>query len=349
MWADWRYCLAEGLRNALTARFGGALIVAMMAVAVAGTAIADAATIRRFVDQEAQWVGAGGTVLVVSSETGIDAGACERLSRSAGINGSALVAASGEQVRVLRAPGVPLALSEATFGLMGLAGGDGTWRAAMSLEVADDLGLRDWSWLSLEDSAPVQVRIIDARFLPQNYASGLILLTRSAGPNGECIVSTTPSAKDDIREALPGLLASAGTVTVADRLIEGQFGAALSRSYATRITAWLPLAAGAGVGVTCLLVGWQRRGREGLYATLGFTRAHRAVISLAEWILLTGVGALLGLGLAAVVVGLTGHTHPTVHWTLLRSWATAWLSATGLASLSTLVSPKSILSALKDR
>lgn len=360
--AELRYCLSEGLRNAVNARFGGGLILLMMALAVVSSGLADTASTQDFIDRERQWVRAGGTVLVVSSDNGIDAGSCERLSRSAGITGSALLVASGAQVRTGRAPGVPLALSEATFGLLGLVGVEGPWGAAMSREVADDLGLEDLGWLTVKWSqtpsgssagrlsdAPVRVRVIDAPLLPQNYATGLILLTGSAGISGECIVATTPAAKEEIRGALPGMLASAGTVSIADRLVAGKFGEDLSRGYAARITKWLPLAAGAAVGLAWLLMAWQRRSREGLYATLGFTRAHRALISTAEWLILSGAGALLGLLLAAVIAPLTGQHYPAVHWTLLRSSAAAWLTASGISALTALISPRAILSALKDR
>lgn len=365
---NWPFVAAEGVRNALTSRATGLLLILLTALAVAGTGLADAVAVATLTRKETQWIASGGTVLVASSEAGVSAASCESMNQVPGIIGAASMTSTTIKVRANRAPGVPLSLTRATASMLRLTrsvaptpiADPGTWVAAIGDETAASLGLStgDHIVLAADDGATqtadiptdvLQVTVVDTTILPEQLSAGVILLAPASGA-GDCIIATTPSSTDTIAAALPALLAAGGQpVTVANRLIEGSFGHTLTTSFEARPTRWLPYAAGFAVGIAWTLIAWGRRSREGLYATLGFTRTHRYLINTTEWFILSGTGLGFGLTIAGIVATFAEPHLTSTPPSLARAGLVTWLTATAITLVITATSPRSIPNALKDR
>lgn len=108
---------------------------------------------------------------------------------------------------------------------------------------------------------------------------------------------------DAARDALPSALGDDGRdAVVVDRLIGGTYARDFSAEYANRGLKQAPWLSGATATMLWLLLVWIRRGRDGLYATLGADRATRTIIRMTEGITLVLVSAAAASAVAVVVL-----------------------------------------------
>ncbi len=365
----WRLSVAvgEGLRNWQHGRWLTVLASVFTAAAFAAPTIVDATGIDRLVQDELAWARAGGRVLVLTNEEGggIDRAACESSVRIEGISAAAALTRLPQRAGAVNAPQANLPLVAAGEGLgplLGLAPAPGV---ILPPDVAEGLGVAagdDLHLTALTDaSAPTAAlpvldgpltvsAVADTAVLGEQYAYAVLLPTSASGTASTCMVRVRAGYLDAARDALPALLGQDGQdAVVADRLIGGTYARDFSAEYAERGLKQAPWLSGAAVSLLWLLLVWIRRGRDGLYATLGADRATRTVVRIAEGLTLVLTSACAA---AVVVAGMTAAltTSPAAvvgdvvrHLTIATAVAVLGVLASALVPL------RSPLAALKDR
>lgn len=368
--ARWKVAVAtgEGLRNWRNGRWLTILATVFIVAAVAVPAIVDGLSISRLVDDERAWEAAGGRMLVVTNDTtgGIDRAACESAARVDGIAASASLTRLTVRAGVPNAPDAKLplaAVSEGIGPLLGLkpsAGG-----AILPHDIADRIGIqvggsvrltaevdpKDPGGASLLPDGPITVgAVADTSVLGADYAYAVLLPTSASGLAAMCIVEAQPGEVASVRAVLPTLLSTAGQDSVvADRLIGGEYARDFSAEYATRGLKQSPWLVGAAISLLWLLLVWMRRGRDGLYATLGADRPTRTIIRMTEGLTLIGTSALMGVvALSAVLALATAHPGAVVHDMIRHLTIVTSVAVLGVL-VSTLLPLRSPLAALKDR
>jgi len=366
----WKTAVAidEGLRNWRKGRWLTFLATVFIVTALALPAVADGLGISRLVEDERTWERAGGRMLVVTNDTagGVDRAVCESAARIRGVVASASLTRLPVRAGVPNAPNANLplvAVGEGIGPLLGLAPSAGG--AIVPHDIADGIGVQEGSSVRLatetsrENPAlaallpdgPITVgAVADTSVLGKDVASALLLPTSASGLAGMCVVRVEPGYLEPVRTSLPAMLSGAGhDAIVADRLVGGEYARDFSGEYATRGLKQSPWLVGAAVSLLWLLLVWMRRGRDGLYATLGADRSTRTIIRATEGLALIGTSALLAAVVMSCVLALTA-THPSAvvddmvrHFTLATSVAVIGVL------VSTLLPLRSPLAALKDR
>jgi len=358
----------EGVRSALAGRWVSAVMVLLVCWAGAAPGAADALAVTDLVAQEAEFVAAGGNVLIaVNKEAGVPAVACDRLSAGSsagsGVLASAALTRLEEPAMIATAPGGDLAVYAVTSGVWRLLGvASSPWRELiLPASIADRLGVVSGDRLRLAASPgtggallpprPLRVTVADAEILGEEYAGILLPVAPIAGAAADaCVVAADPANLAGIRDALPAALPSrAGRTVVLDRLIAGRFTADYSTAYRGRPLAWAWLAAGSLLGMVWSLLLWLRRGADALYATLGARALSRLALRLAEWSALAVLGGLWGVALGmALAVGFGASFGLALPY-VARHVGAMLLVSTALVLLGQLRRPRSLLAELKDR
>lgn len=200
-----------------------------------------------------------------------------------------------------------------------------------------------------DDPLPV-VAVTDTSVLGEQYAFAVLLPTSASGKASTCMVRVEAGYLDAARDALPALLGDAGQdAVVADRLIGGAYARDFSAEYAERGLRQAPWLSGAAVSLLRLLLVWVRRGRDGLYATLGADRAARTIIRITEGMALTITSALVATGVVAAMLAAMTTSPASVIGDVTRHLTIA-VAVSLLGVLSSALTPlRSPLAALKDR
>ncbi|KSW29247.1 hypothetical protein [Cellulomonas sp. B6] len=366
----WRFAAAvdEGLRNWRNGRWLTILTTVLVVAAATVPVVADGLGLARLVADERSWVAAGGRMLVVTNDPagGVDRAACESTARVEGITASASLRRLALRAGVPNAPDarIPLvAVSEGIGPVLGLH--PSTDGVILPPELADGLGVRAGQTITLTADidpqepagatvlpvGPVPVAAVaDTSVLGEDNAYAILLPTPAAGRAGACFVTADAGFLESVRAVLPTMLSADGQdAVVTDRLVNGEYSRDFSAEYATRGLVDAPWAVGASISLLWLLLVWLRRGRDGLYATLGADRATRAVIRVTEGAALVGTSMLLAAGTATAVLAVAVPDPLAVAPDVVRHLTIV----TSVAVLGVLVSAvlplKSPLAALKDR
>ncbi len=367
---SWKASVAigEGLRNWRSGRWLTLLATVFIVAAVAVPAASDGQAISRLIDDEREWAAAGGRIFVVMNDQagGIDRAGCESVSRTDGIAASASLTRLTVRAGVPNAPdaNLPLvAVSEGIGPLLGLA--SAMSGAILPPELAKGIGIQEGGSLrltaavdpqdpggaSLVPDGPVTVAAVaDTSVLGEDFAYAVLLPTSASGSGGVCFVEARPGYVESVRTALPTMLSTAGQdAVVADRLIGGEYTRDFSAEYATRGLKQSPWVVGAAISLLWLLLVWVRRGRDGLYATLGADRSTRTIIRIAEGVALIGTSVLAGVVALSGAIALTA-AHPSL---VVNDMVRHVVIVVSVALLGVLVSSllplRSPLAALKDR
>jgi hypothetical protein len=318
---------AEGCRNvrAAPALFGA--LTGIVALLTGGAAVADLAVVDRVVTDERAYLDAGGDLLRASvQDGGVDAAACAAI---AGLDGvTAASAVSVRQVGLSGRPDQTQTVLLATAGLEQMVDrpplGDGqvlvsravadrwTWRAGTLLELRADGSAPGATWEVPTGTLEVGA-VADLSRFGDAASSAIVLPAAATGTADECVVQAVPAATEDVAAALPALLGDdeGSRVDVQRQVVTGEFGPDAAADFADRPTRAAGLVAGVVIGALLALVGWMRRQRSALYATLGMPWAGGVVLRVTEAVLPVLAGAAwggLGAALAGVALGLEVET-----------------------------------------
>jgi len=379
------FAVGEGWRNAVCNRATGLVLTGLCALLFAGISILDALTVAQLTSDEAQWVAAGGDVLVVTNAEGISALSCERLNTAEGVQGAVGVAKQYDQRAGLgNGPDANLPIVGATAGIGGfLPERPPLDTVVVSTRTAEDYGLQNQAWIDLilanptdqdavtttdddedvsDDTSTVlsslqvlpgvhKLYVTDLRILGDEYSAGVLLPIPAVGRVDACLVWTQPGTRDSLRQALVGILPGPGDrpTVVADRLIIGQFTRDYLHDYLYRPWRWAPLPAGALVGLVWVLLRWVKRSDDGLYQSLGVSRPARALMRATEWAVYAVAGSLIGLTIALLIIELVVPAAPFILPHLVRSILGCLFASMTVAALAGLLPARNPLEALKDR
>lgn len=365
--ARWRMSIAvgEGLRNWYHGRWLTVLLTVFISAVLTMPALVDGIAVARMIEEERAWVAAGGRMLVVTNDDGegIPRAACESAARISGIAATVALTRLPSRVGFANAPDSEIPVVAAGEGIgpvLGLAGSTGAVlpedvAEALGVEVGDrvhltELATSDGDGVFVTQEAVPVGAISDTTVLGEEYAYAVLLPTSAVGMARTCLVRVEPGFVESVRSALPTLLASGGLDgVVADRLIGGEFARDFADEYASRGLRHAPWSVGAAVSLVWLLITWVRRGRDGLYATVGADGPTRAVIRTAEGFALLGTSAAVSAGVVTIGLVLATHDLGMVAQLAARHLVVATsVSVVGVV-LSTAVPLRSPLAALKDR
>ena len=382
-----RFGVGEGWRNAVCNRATGLVLTGLCALLFAGISILDALTVAQLTSDEAQWVAAGGDVLVVTNAGGISALSCERLNTAEGVRAAVGVVKQYDQrVGLGNAPDANLPIVGATAGIGGfLPERPPLDTVVVSTRTAEDYGLQGQSWIDLSLTNTVsqdtvttttddgQTTTTDATFsgfsalqplpgvhklfvtdvsiLGDEYSSGVLLPIAATGWVDACLVWTQPGTRDIVRQSVVGILPGPGDkpTVVADRLITSQFSRDYLHDYLHRAWRWAPLPAGGLLGLVWILLRWVKRSDDGLYQSLGVSRSTRALIRTTEWAVYAVAGSLVGLTIAVLTIELVVPTAPFMLPHLVRSTIGCLFASMVVAVFAGLLPARNPLDALKDR
>ena len=372
-----RFAIGEGWRNAVANHIAGVVLTVLSALVVAGICVADTLDVARLAADQAQWIAAGGNVLVVTNDDGVPARECEQLNHAAGVKAAVGVVRQIQRADLGNAPDANLPVVGVTAGLTTFLDAPiGLDTAVVSTRTAEDYGLSTGDWADLKlvgfneqglangpelSAAAAQDRqalsgvqrltVTDLTILGEQYSSGIAWFIPASGTVDACLVWAQSGAKDTLRQGLPAILPGSGDkpTVVADRLVTGQFTRDYHSEYLGRAWRWTPLLAGAGLGVVWILLRWTRRSDDGLYQSLGVPRPVRALLHLTEWLVYALSGAVLGLTVALVSVEMIAPTAPAILPHILRSALLCLAASVLTAAVAGLLPARNPLDALKDR
>ena len=328
----------------------------VLALAITGLAAAitwvELTTVGEAFAREAEFHAAGGYVAVVASERGLDAARCEQLASHP------LVVASGgyrvaDQVTAATAPRVTFQRLRSTSGLIdvwhpGRQAPHSTY--LVGIAAAEELGLRDGSWLALEGVGPAPTAVFDPRLRNGFVARAIVDPIPPTGLVTECWVEFFPTAYD----AGVGWLAAefAGAEPAVRRAIErGEFAIDPISAVGTRITrlSWVPGA----LAATALLalVAWARRAEVAVYRAFDVPRVGVLVMMQVEVAILAVGGSVLGAAWATALYALSnGPPNPDLLLPALWTVATFACALTVCGPLAAVLSASgSPASLLKER
>jgi len=365
----WRRTTAawEGLAAAATGRWVSGLVV--LAICWTGALVGgvDALDVQRVADGEAAWLAAGGlSFSVVRGQGGgdggapLDARACDALTGVPGVRAVVALAHQGEPVTLdgATAEDVPLVLaSPGVWGAVG-AGSSAVRDVIVPRHLAEPLGLRDGSWITLRPapgtttvrvpSHPLRATVADTGPLGEDY-DGVVVPTTDAFPASACVITADAGQREGLRLAAPGLVGRAPDARVVDQLARTTF----TRDFAAELDgrplrqSWLPL--GLAWGLLWAFTLWIRRSQAALLASLGLDRARHILLRATEWGLLSGTAAVCGLCLGALGAVAAGADVPLATSQVARIVLPAWLVATALALAVPPPRHGRLLEHLKDR
>lgn len=366
--AGWRLTVAagEGFRNWRSGRWLTAIATTFVIGVLSIPTVIDGVWIDRLLADERAWVSAGGRTLVVTNDEGggIPRVDCESLTHIEGVRASASLTRMPERTGTVSAPdaNIPLvAAGEGIWGLLGVAPVDGV---IVPVDIAQDLRLQAGSPLVLTPTSaggpagsgsPAREAssvgaVVDTSVLGEQFEYALLLPTSATGNASTCMISYAPGYETSIRQVIPTLLGD-GThdAVLADRLVSGTYGRDFSAEYerrGLRLASWF---GGGAISLLWLLIVWIRRGRDGLYATLGADFAARAVIRGSEGVVLIGTSALAAVVVVGLITPLALQAPSALVADLLRHLAiTSGVAIIGVCA-SVFLPLRSPLASLKDR
>lgn len=294
--------MSEGLANFAASRLRTVSMLAIMVLAIGGTAVSEAITIDRIVEDQQRYIAAGGNIILARGD--IDVAACLDLTHLEHVIAAAAVRREPESLK-LGLPGERAALVTATASVAGLVPlASGQWPVADELiATADAAGERD---LTMGRNIAVDGRTITISGVGQtsrlgaDFSSGLVAFGPPTITYDTCIIETTTNATEVFERILEGLVARPGaTLDTQRRVPQAEFGVdhpADYRERPTRLT-WIP--AGLAISLFWTVILTARRSERGLYASVGASTSTTTLIYLAEFTAALAVSVVLA-GAAAV-------------------------------------------------
>lgn len=365
----WKLSVAigEGLRNWRHGRWMTVLATVFIATAIAAPTIVDALGIDRLIKDEREWEQAGGRMLVLNNEEagGIDRAACESTARLDGISAAASLTRLTQRAGTANAPDADVPLAAAGEGIGPLLGLPSLSGVILPPQIAERLGVQagdniqlttsidptePTADLAVPDGPLLVAAVIDTTVLGEEYSSAVLLPSSASGKASTCMVRAEAGYLDAARDTLPATLGDSGQDAIAtDRLIGGAYARDFSAEYAHRGLAQAPWLSGATISLLWLLLVWTRRGRDGLYATLGADRATRMVIRTTEGLALVLTSALTAAAAITVTLAVATSTPGPLLNDVVRHLTIATVASTLGILASTFIPLRSPLAALKDR
>lgn len=306
-----RHSVVEALENVFSGGILSVSMVAVMAIASATLISADLGAAHDTVEQERAYLTAGGDLLLAQpgSDTGtIDAARCAALSTVEGVRTSFALDVEINAASLTGRPEAQQTVVTATAGVADLFGIAplGANEAVASSVVADrwqwsegslfQVNAEDAQRLGLPTSPLHVVGVRDLGLLSEAASTGLLVTRPATGPAQWCFVQVVPAFRDDVAAVMPALLGetAGNSVHVAPRLPLDRFAQDPAVAFESRPTRWAGAAAGAFAGLVCAVVGWTRRGRAALYASIGVPDSAGVLIRWVEGILVVSIGILWG-------------------------------------------------------
>lgn len=360
-----RHSIAEAVANV---RGSGLLAVTVIAVVTAVVAVAvavDLAAAHRIVEAEDSYLASGGDLIVARpADVGsIDAAACANLTAVKGVRTAFALDVQTGGARIIGRPETQQTVVTATSGIAALLEIEplDAGQAVVSTLISDR-----WQWsagsrfrldpdaandLNLPRGVLTTAAIVDLGLISEGASTGVLLTRAATGAAQSCYVQVMPAYKDDLMAATPALLGetSSEAIQVAERLPAGGFAQDPAREFDGRSTRWIGAAAGTIAGLLWAVVGWSRRGRAALYASIGVPWSGGVLIRWTEGLLVVGAGILWGamLGLAAAVTW--WDVGPGLGVTMAAQHLCVALAAGFMVVVSTGVPRPPTLAMLKDR
>lgn len=315
-----RHSVAEAVANVRGSGFLAVTVIAVVAVMVAAAVAVDLAAAHRIIAAEESYLASGGDLLIArpTSDGGvIDAAACASLSGVEGVRTAFALDVQTGAVGIVGRPETRQTVVTATSGVAALLGIEPLHadQAVVSTVIADR-----WQWsagsrfqfepdaasdLNLPQGVLTTAAVADLGLISEGASTGVLLTRTETGTAQTCYVQVAAAYKDDLMEAIPALLGETSTeaIQVAERLPAGGFAQDPAHEFDARSTRWIGAAAGAIAGLLWAVVGWTRRGRAALYASLGVPWSGGILIRWTEGLIVVGAGILWGavLGLGAAV------------------------------------------------
>jgi hypothetical protein len=356
-----RAAIGEGVRSALAGRRISAVVVVLVVGLGGLVGAVDAIAVARLIDQEQQFLAAGGDVVVAQNkQSGVPVLACDQIGATTGVTSAALTVR--DPAVVSAAPGADVGIVAATPGIWALLRIEPVGLGAVvPINLASRLGLRSGDWIVLRPAPgttgdglsqdPVRVTVADTAVLGDEYGGLLLPSLTSPGTAADaCVVRARAADLPAVRAALPAALATgSGTTVVLDRLITGEFAADYRTAYRQRTLRIAWLGTGVLLGLVALLIAWLRRTTDALYTAMGADLAARVLVRGSEWSLLNVVGTLWGITLGVALAVAADAPFAIALQYVTRHATASTLLATAIVLTAQLRRPRSLLADLKDR
>lgn len=360
-----RHSIAEAVANVRGSGLISVTVIVVVAAMVAAAVVVDLGAAHRILTAEKSYLDSGGDLIIArpADKGSIDAAACSNLSGAMGVRTAFALDVHTGAARIVGRPETQQTVVAATSGVAALLGIEplDADQAVVSTLIADR-----WQWstgsqfqfepdaasdLDLPQGVLTTAAVADLGLISEGASTGVLLTRAAAGAAQSCYVQVTPAYKDDLMAAIPALLGetSSEAIQVAERLPAGGFARDPAREFDGRSTRWIGAAAGAIAGLLWAIVGWTRRGRAALYASIGVPWSGGVLIRWTEGLVVVGAGILWGaaLGLGGAVTWLG--VDPRLGVTMAVQHVCAALTAGFVVTLLTGVAKPPTLAMLKDR
>lgn len=303
----------EALANALAHRLLASILVIISALAPLVALTLTISDVHAIAQRQLQLEARGASVFSVtaSDRTPISALRCDALGSVTGVRSAGSVVAvddahsslpGGRHVPLLSAtPGLATVLWPELLLDDGVAVGAG---------IADDLGLVPGSSIATTRG----ILPVTAVAPPSSRnADHDLLVVQQVAPRGttrECLVESEPGARDGVEAVLVGWFPGVPT-TVVPYFLPPDTGLSPQEELASRLSAWVPLAA-AGLAALAMIAWWViRRPEFALYSVLGLGTNGLALMLVAEWAVLCLLPGAIGI-VNALVASSASLTIPAV-------------------------------------
>lgn len=303
--------IREAYRNTVSGRwFSVAIVLIIMGATVSATMV-DAANVSDIHAAEQRFLADGGNIVQIAGTEGeakVNAAACSALSHSPDVIASSAVSSRVDGARLAGRPEAMQTIHYATAGFEKIAGSSVTLDAGQALSAASIAERWRYSTGALIGFEPAQgldpsvevADVVDMARLGDAYTTTLVLLAPATGTADTCLVLVEPWAIDRVIERSPAALGDTkeNPLRAASLQQLGDYFVPFGEQYDNRSTAYVPLIAGAAVGLVAAMLMWIRRGRYALYSTLGLKYSQVVQLRLYEWAILLALGVLPGITIA---------------------------------------------------
>ncbi len=311
-----RASFGEGFANISEGAGLACALVAIVAALVCTLCASDIFAVRSIVADESRYLNAGGDILVAQRSQGtIDAKDCTALDKVTGVRAATALSVIPDGVTISGRPDSHQTLVTATAGILDFfdlpyPGEDGV---IVSQRIADRWKWAPGSRLQFEAAsaavhhAPSGVlrvaAVADLAKLGDAESTAILMLRAATGQADFCYVRVQAQYRADITKALPALLGDrdSARIQVSDLLSQGAFTVDPAAVFDHRSTRDVGLLAGTIVALLWAIVGWLRRGRSALYASLGVPYPGGVLIRWTEGALVMTLGVLWGTVLAVTI------------------------------------------------
>lgn len=257
---------------------------------------------------EHRFAEAGGYVAVVSSESGVDARACDALGSLRGVIGSGGVRAGG-QVATTTSPRVNFQRFEVTRGVLRV------WDPRLTTvptgllvgkAAADELGLSVATWVDLGEAGRARTTVLDPAQRNAFAARAFLDLVPPTGRMNECWVEFAPAMYEAGLRLLPAIFAA--DQAIARRVVDrGEFAEDPSIVISGRITQWTWVPAALAASAVFALFALLRRSETAVYRAFGLSRLAVLLMFQVEVAQITAFGvAAASLWTTAAYAALVG-------------------------------------------